>query len=182
MGSMTQRYRGAWVFSDAAPSSMPPSSPKMACVGKLSWMRARIAASACLSASVTGLASAFASIATVVLRHNGLLLPMCSSLCMLRKYRVMPQMGIPAAAVCVPEELRGDRCCCICQSKSQINESVVHAIAFYSVRLGTGSHGLPCMRWAFCAQGLTTGSSRIFKRFSVSHRCPQQYAIGPASE
>ena len=72
IGSMTQRYRGAWASSDLAPSSMPPSSPKMACVGKLSRMRVLMAASACLSASVTGLASALASIAICALHHTGI--------------------------------------------------------------------------------------------------------------
>ncbi|CAK0784618.1 hypothetical protein CVIRNUC_007822 [Coccomyxa viridis] len=93
MGSMTQRYKGAWTSSDSAPSSMPPSSPKMACVGKLSRMRALMAASACLSASVTGLVSAFASIAICALHHTGfsLSLSKCSSLRMYCRYRVMPQ-------------------------------------------------------------------------------------------
>ena len=182
MGSMTQRYRGAWTSSDSAPSSMPPSSPKMACVGKLSRMRALMAASACLSASVTGLASALASIFIGALHHKSLLLSQlkCDSLRMLCRYRVMPQMLISAAADCVPEELSGDTCCCVSQLKCHVNELIVYATASYRVRLGTESHGLPCMRWALTAYIVTRGVSCNLKWLSAPYRCPQGRHIGPA--
>ena len=62
MGSKTQVHS----CNPPSPSSMPSSSPKMACVGNRSWTSARMAASAPLSAMVTGDASFLSSISSGV--------------------------------------------------------------------------------------------------------------------